>query len=270
MADASRQDFGTPQVVATVATGPGSLDGSGHYQLTAVVSGVVDGLVHTYRFTSAGIDAEGRIEPAHSASDVTTILAFPMNPLKAVGIVVQPDSIGHASSTRERSYVRLVDLVFSQACAPLQTLFDALNSDIRTGNTVDLARFLRIVQHPVTGAGAGDPPIDLAAIRAVTVDLIDRVIELDFGVLGIGGVARGTTGLPRYWANLIQGDGTYDLALDADGQTDFNNGVTPHQTFIQLLGDSNGDGRVDAADTSFDVNGDGMVDATDTLSLIHI
>ena len=99
-------------------------------------------------------------------------------------------------------------------------------------------------------------------------------IELNFGVNGLGGVARGSSSLANYWTSLIAGDGWYKLSLDTTGSGNFSS--APSGSFARLLGDTNGDGKVDATDVNVvnapqgsstnpnaDLNGDGVCDSTD-------
>lgn len=87
-----------------------------------------------------------------------------------------------------------------------------------------------------------------------------RAVRFDFGANGLGG-NRNTNG----------GDGYYELAWDSNR----NGSFTARKYFYRLLGDVNGDRRVDSIDTSLvtnslgllnpdrDVNGDGYVNAND-------
>ena len=93
-----------------------------------------------------------------------------------------------------------------------------------------------------------------------TPTVVGNKIHFDFGVQGIGGNR-----------NTNAGDGYYELAVDMDGNGSFET----KNYFYRLLGDVNGDRKVDATDSSLtlsafgtrnperDVNGDGFVNAID-------
>jgi hypothetical protein len=88
----------------------------------------------------------------------------------------------------------------------------------------------------------------------------NAAVRLDFGTSGLGGNR-----------NTNAGDGYYELAMDLDSDGSFET----RKYFYRLLGDVNGDRRVDSTDSSlvlnafssrnpeYDVNGDGFVNAVD-------
>lgn len=85
-------------------------------------------------------------------------------------------------------------------------------------------------------------------------------LSFDFGVQGLGGNR-----------NSNAGDGYYEIGIDADGDGEYET----YQSFYRLLGDVNGDRKVDAADRmsvmqsmrnqnpEADVNGDGRANSID-------
>ncbi|MBL8814896.1 MAG: hypothetical protein JNL58_02615 [Planctomyces sp.] len=145
----------------------------------------------------------------------------------------------------QRSYVRYVDLIFDQP----NGLLDMLNN-----NQLQLHRF------DLNGNSVG-----MMSLPAHTIN--GSRIQLDFGLQGIGGSR-----------NLNVGDGYYQIVYDHN-QDGLFEADSPKMSFHRLLGDVNGDGRVDASDKSqvllanrtsdpeSDANGNGFVNLTD-LSLV--
>ncbi len=205
---------------------------------------------HTYRFYSTGTDNAHNVESAHVAPNDITLsnVVFPPQPLVVTGLSVQHGQV-------ERSYVRYVDLAFNQSGAALQSLI--------AGNKISL------VQHSLDNTTVIHTWDAVALQNAAKLTALDHAIELDFGVLGLGGVARGNQSLNAYWNALIGGDGYYELDIDLGG------GNTKAEFFDRLLGDVTGDGVVDSTDLNnisgaiglagnlYDVNGDGSVDIVD-------
>ncbi|HCP12094.1 MAG TPA: hypothetical protein DIT89_07145, partial [Planctomycetaceae bacterium] len=145
----------------------------------------------------------------------------------------------------QRSYVRYLDLLFSSG-SELAALI--------SGNRFQLTKN------------------DLNGVNPVNVPLTPSMFStsgararLDFGLSGLGGNR-----------NTSDGDGYYEIAMDLDSNGTFET----KKYFYRLLGDVNGDRRVDSGDASLigaalgtvnperDVNGDGVVNASDrTLAL---
>lgn len=140
----------------------------------------------------------------------------------------------------QRSFVRNIDLVFGQE--------DSLEDLLAAGR-------VQITKSDLNGNNA----VALAA-SAYTASVDGDRLRLDFGVQGIGGNR-----------NTNAGDGYYRVAIDIDGDGEAD--VFKH--FYRLLGDMNGDRKVDLADRTWvmsglgtndperDVNGDGVVNALD-------
>jgi hypothetical protein len=118
---------------------------------------------------------------------------------------------------------------------------------------------VRLVRRDLNG---NSPTTVVLPAGALTVS--GPVLTVDFGVNGLGGNRNSNTA-----------DGHYTLELDFDGDGVHENS----RRFFRLLGDTNGDGKVDSVDlgainlailerryaSDADVNGDGVVDATDRL-----
>jgi hypothetical protein len=145
----------------------------------------------------------------------------------------------------QRSYVRYLDLLFSSG-----TELAALISGNRFQLTKNDLNGINPVSVPLT-AGM----FSTSGARA----------RLDFGVNGLGGNR-----------NTGDGDGYYEIAMDLDSNGTFET----KKYFYRLLGDVNGDRKVDSTDASLiggalgtanperDVNGDGVVNSNDrTLAL---
>ena len=138
----------------------------------------------------------------------------------------------------QRSYLRELDVIFDQSSGLM---------DLIDNNRLQLTRF------DLNGLNGS-----LKSFPTPTV--VGNKIHFDFGVQGIGGNR-----------NTNAGDGYYELAVDMDGNGSFET----KNYFYRLLGDVNGDRKVDATDSSLtlsafgtrnperDVNGDGFFNAID-------
>ncbi|MBY0460829.1 MAG: hypothetical protein K2V38_26215, partial [Gemmataceae bacterium] len=146
----------------------------------------------------------------------------------------------------QRSFVRYVDV----------TIDNATRAAALASPTGGRARLIK-----ATLAGASPAQVTLAAgVLSAT----GNVLTLDFGVAGLGGNR-----------NSNAADGYYTLQLDLDGDGVFET----TRSFYRILGDVNGDRKVDDADLALmdnaiannlyvidlDVNGDGYVNSTDRL-----
>ena len=243
---------GSRQLVGTVAAG--TPDGSGVSHATLTYQGIADGISKTYAFYSVGTDQSGRVEAAHTAADVTLTQTFAATPLAYTGLTIQRGGA-------ERSFIRYISLNFNKGGSDLLALYANI--------VANPSSYLQLVQRAV--GSATNKGISLAGI---TFSLVGNSIELNFGVNGLGGVARGSSSLANYWTSLIAGDGWYKLSLDTTGSGNFSS--APSGSFARLLGDTNGDGKVDATDVNVvnapqgsstnpnaDLNGDGVCDSTD-------
>jgi hypothetical protein len=215
------------------AAGPGGVPtGATTYQALS------DGGAHSYRFWSVGLDGFGNVEaaPTNPADDVVVTRTFsPPATLQVTGFDVQ-------RGATQRSYVRYLTLTFNQS-ADLAALI--------AGGRIRLTRF------DLNGSNGQN-----VSLASVTMTVTGSVLELDFGVQGMGGNRNSTVG-----------DGYYALELDLDN----NGSFATARTFYRLLGDINGDRVVDNTDIGLiglalgrtgtnlneDVNGDGVVNALD-------
>jgi hypothetical protein len=138
----------------------------------------------------------------------------------------------------QRSYLRCLDVVFDQS--------DELQDMITNG------RF-QLTKRDLNGANP-------AVLSMPVTSTVGNSLRLDFGVNGLGGNH-----------NTNAGDGYYEMGVDLDGNGSFET----KRYFYRLLGDVNGDRKVDVADSSLvvgsygssnperDVNGDEIVNAND-------
>lgn len=150
------------------------------------------------------------------------------------------DSSGVQNGQSQRSFVRNVDLVFGEQ--------DNLAALLTAGR-------VQVTKFDLNGS---NPTALAASAYSASVDG-DR-LRLDFGAQGIGGNR-----------NTNAGDGYYRIGVDLDG----DGTADVYQHFYRLLGDMNGDRKVDAADRAWvmsglgttdperDVNGDGVVNSVD-------
>jgi carbon monoxide dehydrogenase subunit G len=148
-----------------------------------------------------------------------------------------------------RSFIRFVDLEFDQSSG-LSALVESVDDGDPSNDRI------RLISRGLDGSGA--TPVALA----MRLNVIDRVIEADFG-------AGGITGNP----DTNAGDGFYDFELDLDGNGEFE----AARRFHRILGDVDGDQQVTDDDIDLisialgaagpllgvDVDGDTAVSATD-------
>ncbi len=220
---------------------PGSPVG-GVYSGTTAYQAISDGTTHSYRFYARGINGNGVQQAATATGDITVNASF------AAPASLQVTGFSVAHGLAQRSFIRYVDVTFNLTGASL--------SFLNTG-TVRLQKFA------LDGSGTGTN-IDLSG----KINLLDYVLELDFGSLGLGGAPGSTAG-----------DGYYKLQMDLDNNGSFET----ERRFYRLLGDVNGDRAVTSADVNLitlalgrtgsslneDVNGDGYVNALDRLYAIR-
>ena len=239
-------------LVTQFATLPaGSPNGSGVYNATVTYQAAADGLSHTYRFYSKGIDGAGNTEADHVfPNDVDVTQTFTTQPVQATQLIVQ-------DGAAQRSFISTIDLEFNTGDTTGNTPLASLISQGR----------ITLIQHQLDGVSrTSDPSIPLTGMLSV----VDHAIEINFGQLGLGGVSQAGLSLAKYWSEMIQGDGYYEL--------DVNPVSGPEQVFhfYRLLGDIDGRGVVDNTDVNEitsalgqtglaapDVNGNGLVDVTD-------
>ncbi|MGB7324780.1 MAG: Calx-beta domain-containing protein [Rubripirellula sp.] len=131
----------------------------------------------------------------------------------------------------QRSYISNVDLVFNNIAGV---------STLASSGRLKIERF--DVNATTIDQGTG------TLVTGVDITTVGNVIKLDFGAAGAS-------------------DGMYRVWMDLDGDT--NGTFESHADFFRLLGDSNGDGRVDRSDQlgiTEDLDGNGRVDSRDRLA----
>ena len=147
-----------------------------------------------------------------------------------------------------RSAVKTADVVFSDA-----TIFDDILASL--ADTDSENDRLKIERLQLNGESYSEPEYLTLPASAFTVS--GTTLSIDFGVLG------------------IQQNGVFAIRVDTDG--DFDNGYEQQVRFHRLLGDVNGDGKVDRTDllktrrayrrpanyADADVDGNGIVDRLD-------
>ncbi|WP_186775113.1 choice-of-anchor M domain-containing protein [Allorhodopirellula solitaria] len=141
----------------------------------------------------------------------------------------------------QRSYVRDVDVLFSSDDGLEELLADS-----------DRVQIMKYDLDGENGAELAASAFDLSASG--------NALQFDFGEQGLGGNR-----------NSNAGDGYYEIGIDADGDGEFET----IQSFYRMLGDLNGDRKVDIADRmavmqsmrnqdpEADANGDGVVNSVD-------
>ena len=240
-------DGGAVQQIARVTAG--TADSGGHYTRTINYQAISDGNTHDYRFYSIGEDFNGNVESAPTDPNadivVTASFATPAN------LGVTAFDVQHGAT--ERSFIRYLDLTFNLSTSQTSALDQIVASVNDSDPTNDRIKLIRYGLD-----GSGGTQVSLAEL----LHAVDHVIEMDFGVSGLGGNANSTAG-----------DGYYAIDLDLDGNGSFET----VQHFYRLLGDVNGDHVVDNTDIGIitlafgqsgsgleaDANGDGVVNALD-------
>jgi hypothetical protein len=218
---------------------------------TIVHQGLTDGVTHSYRFSSTGLDGAGNAEPAHAApSDVIFSESFaPPSALEVTGLTVE-----HGAA--ERSSIRYLDIAFNESDSQSGGQLAQL-----AGSVGSASPRIQLFKYDLNGTPSSQTTVSFGA--PATLAVVDHAIEIDFG----GELGGG--------ASTTAADGYYELnVLLPDGQTAVHH-------FYRLLGDVTGDGVVDnndltaiatelalAAPTGYtplgaDVNGDGTVTAFD-------
>lgn len=197
---------------------------------------ISDGTSHSYRFYTLGTNGNNIQQATTLTGDVTVSASF------AAPASLQVTGFSVAHGLVQRSFIRCVDVSFNLTGAALIGL---------TTSNVQLFKL------GLDGSGSG-VSIDLTN----KIYLLDHVLELDFGSLGLGGSP--TTNAA---------DGYYKLKLDLDNNGSFET----ERDFYRLFGDVNGDQVVDSNDINMitlalgqtgpnlnaDATGDGSVNALD-------
>ncbi len=236
-------DGATPVSVAEAVAG--NPNGAGLVSGQTSYRAIADGVSHAYRFFTVGRDGNANVEAVPAIGDVTVTKAFAAAAsLVATGLDVQ-------KGAKQRSYIRNVDLQFNSQTG-LQSLLNTVTDGNTTNDRITLKRFAK------DGTGAGQA----IALNAAILTRDGSKLAFDFAASGIGGNA-----------NSAVGDGYYEIGIDNDG----NGTVDQRLHFYRLLGDSDGNRKVDNDDIKnvanairqpvvnldSDLNGDGKVDATD-------
>lgn len=228
--DAGGSSLATIRLFAQVDGGPSHLAGSiSASSGTITYQAIVDGVSHTYRFFTQGIDAAGNVETLTNNVANATVVHSTFYPAPLIGVVVQGGST-------DKSYVRTVDLVFSA------------NEDVASlvsGNHLHLTK--------QDFSGSAPMPIPLTGV----VHVVDHAIELDFGAGGIGGNP-----------NSFAGDGSYEISVDGSPNTftfvrrlgDVNGDGLVNNADLNLIRRSLGSKH---PNLKADVNGDGKINRSD-------
>jgi ELWxxDGT repeat protein len=185
---------------------------------------------HAYRFYSIGVDGSGnREQPPTPQFDVATgavNVSAPATP--------QVTSIQIQNGQTQRSHVENIDVVFNSA-------------DLLDDLLANLATRVQLERRDLSGSIVGN--IDLSR----KVSKVGNALSFGFGNSLDDGFYRLKFDL--------DGDGDFDDLADGSLGTDFDGAID----FFRMLGDGNGDGKVDKTDARQDLNGDGFYDRADAL-----
>ncbi|TWU08503.1 dockerin type I domain-containing protein [Stieleria varia] len=227
---------------AATSHGPfdaGLPDPDGNHSVMIPYLGILDGEAHTYRFQSVGVDTRGNVEIAPASPDISIsrTIAEPIE-LELIDVDIQ-------NGSRQRSYIRHVDLLFNRSeglTAVYESMLDADPDNDRLVLQWNSEGTITILD--LTGQ----------------ISQSSATLTVDFGSEGIGGDSRSA-----------DGNGTYQFFIDVDGDGE----VDQTTVFHRLLGDANGDAIVDRIDMmdiiaglvrrhdDADIDGDGKVDLAD-------
>lgn len=207
-------DGGEVQRIARVTAS--AADANGTYHGTAEYQSLTDGVPHTYRIFTLGIDGSQNTEEAPNESKGIVLTASYDEPTPPTSI-----DLDVQKGADSRSYVRYLDVNLHHA---------ALASDLAaTLQDADLGNDrIRLRRFETDGSGTGEV-VDLNGY----VSAVDQTLAFDFGPPGLGSAPRSN-----------QVDGYYQLSLDLDGDGSFDK----DHHFFRLLGDVEGDGDVDVFD----------------------
>lgn len=210
------------------------------------VPALEDGVSHSYRFFTVGVDSAGNREAVPGSNDdVTVMVAFDAPTLAEItNFRIQNGSVA-------RSYIRNLAVDLSQTTLAAGIAASLTDAD-PMNDRLSLVRF---------NSNRSDPGTAVPVTNLVTAN--GATLDFDFGPQGIGGNR-----------NSMNGDGYYELHVDVDGIA--ANGNESLLTFYRLLGDTNGDRSVNIVDVqnvdgavgqsginSADVNGDLAVNVID-------
>ncbi len=241
-------DGATPTLVKQVGAGPAN--GSGTHSRSIDYQAIADGIAHTYRFFSVGVDSRGNVEGAPTApSDIELARTYAAPTLFYVSAFdVQKGAI-------QRSFIRYVDVTFSLG-NPLQAMVDSVTDGDANNDRIALVR---------RGLDGSSNPTPIGLLNVITVS--GETLAFDFGTQGLGGNR-----------NTNVGDGYYTLQFDLDANGDFA-GTGENLMLYRLLGNVDGDTIVTQADVDAivaafgisgpnleqDANGDGVVNQIDRI-----
>ena len=202
----------------------------------------LDGQTHAYRFYSVGTDQNGRVEAVPTiGSDDVVVKA-----------AFSPTPVTPAITTVHPTGLVVQGGAAERSYIRFVDLAFAENTDL--GTLVSNGSVHLVDYNLATGTPKEVP---LAGV----LHAVDHAIEFDFGANGLGGNP-----------NSREGDGNYVVSVDGSPQT---------FAFDRLLGDLNGDGRVNAVDlrtaawairhpqagVNGDANGDGVANRADLIDI---
>jgi hypothetical protein len=218
-----------------IGTFPGGTPIASVYSGQTSYQGLTDGISHVYVFSIQGINGNGIAETPHAATPVAYTFAVPLAPAVTAFVVEKGLS--------ERSYIRYVDVTFNQ---PTSALNLGANAVALEQFGLDGTTFVRDVS--LTGK----------------INLIDHVMEIDFGAGGIGG-SENLPSLLGNWSRLIADDGYYKLIIDPDGSGLHDVEEDFYRLFGNVLGNSAG--GPGATGSVVDGNAIGVVGSADVAAI---
>src|SRR5262249_54423602 len=149
----------------------------GTYRASIGYQGLTDGVTHSYRFASTGIDGARNVEFAHPApNDVTFSQAFALpTELRVTALTIQ-------RGAAERSYLRYLAIAFNEGDGQSGGQLAQLAASVGSASPR-----IQLFKSDLGGTPASRSAVSLRA--PVNVAVLDQALELDFGAAGIGAVA---------------------------------------------------------------------------------
>jgi hypothetical protein len=224
----------TPTLVGQLSAG--APNGSGVFSGATTYNALADGLPHTYKFFSIGIDDEQKAQAQPSSPDATFSGITFSAALKVLPPVVE-------QGIAERSFIQYLDVDFNQTTATSAALA-GLATELSTSSSSRNC-YVELLWYGENLSAGSVPKGSVNLFNTGTtasVGLTGDDLSLNFGANGITSLLTETGVAGTGKASTTFGDGWYALGVDPTGNP--SNNQVFWVTFFRLLGDVDGDGVV--------------------------